>query len=246
MAFKPFGDTEPESITYNGNEVKVVSYNGTYVWGKPYTSSLTKTTGSGASAGVAYILRKTSQYEHASTSLSTQIPIIGTKNIYYGDSIAVHFTCPEGSVISSATVTNNGQSVQVITSDRQNRNTAFFTVNGDVSCTLATAAPSWNTIWTGTVNGLIKGTNRTLTMTASGAFTTGSDYRVTIGETLYNIGGGSSIVEASSMPTTYSVQIGKIATLESLTVNSSTITLTINTGTATFGNFQMTKVEAYY
>ena len=55
------------------------------------------------------------------------------------------------------------------------------------------------------------------------------------------------------MPTTYIVQIGKRATIQSLEVTASagsltydTITLTINTGTADGGNFQMTKVEAYY
>ena len=141
MAFRPFGNTEPENVTYNGSEVKVISYNGTYVWGKPYTSSLSST-----GSGTAYIIRKASQYEHASTSLTTQIPIVGSKNIYYGDSINIEFTCPSGSRISSASVTNNGQSVSVSKIDAQNRTTAFFTVNGNVSVSMATSTTATLTL----------------------------------------------------------------------------------------------------
>ena len=261
MAFKPFGDTEPESITYNGNEVKVVNYNGTYVWGKPYTSSLTKTTGSGASAGVGYIIRKTSQYEHAPTSLTTQIPIIGTKNIYYGDGIAVYFNCPSGSKITAATVTNNGATVSITTIDNQNRSTGFFTVNGNISCSMTTASdgPTWHTLWEGSVGTIIKAINKTYTATIPNLNALSTDwlYRITTyGMKPQSVGddavGATVVISQDDLPYRYRINLANIYKYTAIEATASAgslyydqVEVTIDSGTAT-GEFYVTKVEAYY
>jgi hypothetical protein len=135
MSFKIDG-VEPTTINYNGTDLTDLKVDGTYVWGKPFTLSIS------TDANVTVTVTRTSSpYQNASLGeLSTG------SLIYYGDAITILAQRKSGYYISSLLVNDK----QYIDNSTTREIETYWTVNQPITISATSiAAVSWHTVWTG-------------------------------------------------------------------------------------------------
>lgn len=103
-----FGTSAVNTVTYNGNDVKQIVFNGANAWAKPYTLSISKGT------GVASVtISRTSTLEPTASIGS----ISAGDTIFYGDVLSVSATAATGYLLdnyaTSYTVSDNNTEVSV-------------------------------------------------------------------------------------------------------------------------------------
>lgn len=89
-----FNGTEPTAVTFNGSNVNVVRMNSTYVWGKPFSLSVSAGTGT-----TVTVNRTSSPYQNAATGTISNGSVV-----YYGDVLAISVSLGTAYNISSFTV----------------------------------------------------------------------------------------------------------------------------------------------
>ena len=90
-----FGTSAVNTVTYNGNDVKQIVFNGSSAWAKPYTLSVSKGT------GVASVtVSRTSTLEPTASTGSVSA---GSGTIFHGDQLSVSATASDGYSLGSYT-----------------------------------------------------------------------------------------------------------------------------------------------
>lgn len=90
-----FGTSTVNTVTYNGNDVKRIVFNGSNAWAKPYTLTVSKGT------GVASVtVSRTSTLEPTASTGSVSA---GSGTIFHGDKLSVSATASTGYLLNSYT-----------------------------------------------------------------------------------------------------------------------------------------------
>mgnify|MGYP003295367071 CR=1 FL=1 len=118
-----FGTSAVNTVTYNGNDVKQIVFNGSSAWAKPYTLSVSKGTGV-ASVSVS----RTSTLEPTASTGSVSA---GSGTIFHGDKLSVSATASDGYLLDDYTTA--------------------YTVSGNTSVSVTATAAVWKTIWDGSL-----------------------------------------------------------------------------------------------
>lgn len=116
-----FGTSAVNTVTYNGNDVKQIVFNGSSAWAKPYTLSVSKGT------GVASVtVSRTSTLEPTASTGSVSA---GSGTIFHGDKLSVSATASTGYLLDDYTT--------------------YYTVSGNTSVSVTAKEAVWKTIWEG-------------------------------------------------------------------------------------------------
>lgn len=116
-----FGTSAVNTVTYNGNDVKQIVFNGSSAWAKPYTLSISKGTGV-ASVSVS----RTSTLEPTASTGSVSA---GSGTIFHGDKLSVSATASTGYLLDDYNT--------------------YYTVSGNTSVSVTATEAVWKTIWEG-------------------------------------------------------------------------------------------------
>lgn len=116
-----FGTSAVNTVTYNGNDVKQIVFNGSSAWAKPYTLSISKGT------GVASVtVSRTSTLEPTASTGSVSA---GSGTIFHGDSLSVSAAASDGYLLDDYA--------------------ALYIVSGNTSVSVTATEAVWKTIWDG-------------------------------------------------------------------------------------------------